>query len=158
MSTVGLFGQTVVEPMPSRQMPLFHEPVAAPPVTVPGTTAADRIIARKFDERDTPTLPVTVATELTKEQREAVRLLGIYTGGRFDLIFALTGPAKRSCRVHILRSLLGEKHPAKDCGSFRVQREFVELARAHGVDMDHCLAVQNEHFRAWARTIGQPAD
>lgn len=54
--TTGLFGQSVVEPMPSKQIPLFHEPVtvAAPPL--PGTTAADRRIGRRFDAEATPML------------------------------------------------------------------------------------------------------
>ena len=39
-----------------------------------------------------------------------IRLVGIYTGGSFRLD-RLTGPAKRSCRKHIVETLLGHKVP-----------------------------------------------
>lgn len=43
-----LFGHQIIHPMKAEQLPLFHEPNAAAPVKVPGETAEDRRIARKF--------------------------------------------------------------------------------------------------------------
>jgi hypothetical protein len=38
--------------------------------------------------------------------KEAIRLLGTYTAGRFD-IWMLSGSAKASCRAHVMSTLLG---------------------------------------------------
>ena len=53
MNDRDLFWREVIYPMKAEQLPLFHEPNPAPPVTIPGETAEDRRIARKF--ADTPT-------------------------------------------------------------------------------------------------------
>ena len=53
MNDRDLFGREVIYPMKADQLPLFHEPTPAPPVRIPGETAEDRRIARKF--ADTPT-------------------------------------------------------------------------------------------------------
>ena len=53
MSDKDLFGHTMIYPIKAEQLPLFHEPNSAPPMHMPGETADDRRIARKF--ADTPT-------------------------------------------------------------------------------------------------------
>lgn len=53
MNDRDLFGREVIYPMKAEQLPLFHEPNPAPAITIPGETAEDRRIARKF--ADTPT-------------------------------------------------------------------------------------------------------
>lgn len=46
---------------------------------------------------------------------EACRLLHVYTGGRCD-VWALAGPAKASCRAHVMSALMGKKMPQAKSG------------------------------------------
>jgi|GEM_PF-3082908 len=48
MNDRDLFGRVVIYPMKAEQLPLFHEPTPPPPIVIPGQTAEDRRIARKF--------------------------------------------------------------------------------------------------------------
>lgn len=68
MSDRDLFGREVIYPMKVSQLPLFHEPNPAPPVTIPGETAEDRRIARKF--ANTPTAEMFPAKPANRPPRQ----------------------------------------------------------------------------------------
>lgn len=53
---------------------------------------------------------------MTKNRREALRLLRAYTGGTFD-VSKLTGPAKATARQHVLSALkmVGGNLPKSKC-------------------------------------------
>lgn len=58
---------------------------------------------------------------------EAVRLLGAYSAGRFE-IWALAGPAKASCRAHVMSELAGHRVPQKNAGVSALEKAFYEIA------------------------------
>jgi hypothetical protein len=87
----------------------------------------------------------TLATEPTME---AIRLLGIYTAGRFD-IWALAGHAKASCRAHVLSVLTGIKTPQSKAGVNALREAFY---LAGGITGD-CLAEKEANFLAWIREV-----
>jgi hypothetical protein len=73
--------------------------------------------------------------------REAMRLTRTYLGGRCEL-FALAGPAKRSCRKHILEVLRGAKVKANECGINALEAALYEAAGVRG----SCGANRARHF------------
>lgn len=88
----------------------------------------------------------TLATEPTIE---AIRLLGIYTGGTFD-IWSLAGHAKASCRAHIMRVLIGLERCPQSKAGVNALREAFYLA---GGITGECLAEREENFLAWVREV-----
>jgi hypothetical protein len=82
---------------------------------------------------------------------EAIRLLGVYTAGRFD-IWALAGSSRASCRAHVMSALKGHKVPQSQSGVTALREEFCNQARAHGAVIDgDCIAVREDQFIAWCR-------
>lgn len=86
---------------------------------------------------------------LTESQKEAIRLLGIYTAERFD--FQLWGPAKASCRAHILSALMGECVPQRKAGITALRSALIALSGVHG----SCIADTDARFTVWAKSGGQ---
>lgn len=84
---------------------------------------------------------------LTTYQREALRLLGAYTGGRFD-IWMLAGPQKVMCRTQIMSALAGVRVPQSKAGVNAMWRAFIELSGVQG----GCLAEQHDNFMEWAKS------
>jgi hypothetical protein len=87
----------------------------------------------------------TLATEPTIE---AIRLLGVYTAGRFD-IWLLAGQPKASCRAHIMSVLTGIKTPQRKAGVNALREAFY---LAGGIEGD-CLAAKEDNFLAWVREV-----
>lgn len=54
---------------------------------------------------------------------EAIRLLGAYTGGRFD-IWLLAGGSKASCRAHVMSVLTGQRVPQSKAGVNAIRSAF----------------------------------
>jgi hypothetical protein len=77
---------------------------------------------------------------------EALRLVGVYSGGRFDL-WALAGPAKASCRAHVMSAFTGAKVPQSKAGVFAIQAALFGALNPPG----DCQATRDENFRAMAR-------
>ena len=80
--------------------------------------------------------------------REAVRLLGVYTAGRFDL-WALAGPARASCRAHVASALAGRKVPQSKAGVTMLRDSFYAIANPDG---DH-MAGRESSFVAWCKAV-----
>jgi hypothetical protein len=78
--------------------------------------------------------------------QEAIRLLGTYTAGRFD-IWMLSGSAKASCRAHVLSVLLGVKTPQSKSGVNALREAFYQAGNIEG----DCLAAREENFLLWVR-------
>lgn len=70
-------------------------------------------------------------------QREFLRLLGVYTGGRFDP-WNLAGPAKASCRAHIMSALAMSKVPQARAGVTVIWESLKLITQPQG----SCLAMQ----------------
>ena len=80
--------------------------------------------------------------------KEAVRVLGAYSP-RFD-IWALAGPARASCRAHVMAVLLGvPKVPQAKAGVNALRSEFYARARIAG----NCEAVREDTFQAFCRSL-----
>jgi hypothetical protein len=62
---------------------------------------------------------------------EAIRLLGIYTAGRYD-IWVLAGRAKASCRAHVLSTLLGKTVPQSKAGVNAIRDAFYSACKITG--------------------------
>ena len=90
---------------------------------------------------------MTTATESTTLQ-QAIRTLGAYTAGRFD-IWLLAGPAKASCRAHVMSDLLGVRTPQSKSGVFAIRAEFYRQAGIAG----GCEAQREESFREFCRSL-----
>jgi len=84
--------------------------------------------------------------ELTDQQREALRLLGVYTSNIFDF-WRLAGPNNAKMRTAVMSALLGRKVPQKDAGVNAMRDAFYGFARPAGAT----LSAQCESFREWAR-------
>ncbi len=84
---------------------------------------------------------------MTPNQREALRLLGVYTAGRFDP-WILMGPAKASCRAHIMSVLQGKRVPQSKAGVTAIKDAFYAIAKPIG----NCSAAQDEAFEQWAKS------
>lgn len=80
--------------------------------------------------------------------REAVRLLGVYTAGRYDF-WILAGPSKASCRAHVMSALLGRKVPQSQSGVTMLRAAFHALAQPAG----GCMAQRDESFEAWCQSL-----
>ena len=78
--------------------------------------------------------------------KEALRLLGIYTTGRFD-IWALAGDAKASCRAHVMSALLGRKVPRSKSGVTAIREELYSRGNITGT----CGAHREDNFLKWAK-------
>lgn len=78
--------------------------------------------------------------------KEALRLLGIYTAGRYD-IYALAGNAKAGCRTHIMSVLHGKRMPQSKSGITTMKNEFYLRAKI----ADGCGAEREHNFRQWAK-------
>lgn len=89
---------------------------------------------------------------MTSEQTEALKLLQTYTAGRFD-VWNLFGPAKASCRAHIMSALAGKRIPQSQSGVNALRAAFYEIAKPEG----SCPAVREVAFTAWARAQLQAA-
>lgn len=96
---------------------------------------------------------VAVIDQIRTNLHEAVRLLGTYTAGRFD-IWMLAGNAKRTCRQHVMTVLIngkdGKKIPQKDCGVTMIRTKFYDLVQPQG----DCLAARETYFIQWCRSVG----
>jgi hypothetical protein len=77
---------------------------------------------------------------------EAIRLLGAYTAGRFD-IWMLSGSQKASCRAHLMSTLLGVKTPQSKSGVTALREAFYRAGNITG----DCLAAKEENFLKWVR-------
>jgi len=91
---------------------------------------------------------MTTKETLTPNQIEAVRLLGVYTAGRFDA-YILSGSAKASCRAHVMGTLVGAKVPQSKAGVTVLRERMWALA---GVP-ETCHATKDTNFYNWAKEI-----
>jgi hypothetical protein len=82
---------------------------------------------------------------------EAIRLLGIYTAGRFD-IWMLAGSSKASCRAHVMSVLVNRKVSQKQAGINALRESLYAAGNISG----SCEAHRQENFLAWAKTIEHP--
>lgn len=74
--------------------------------------------------------------------KEAIRLLGVYTARRFD-VYALAGPAKASCRAHIMSAIRGRRCTQRESGITVIRDAlFAQCGIAGG-----CLAEREDNFR-----------
>ncbi len=85
---------------------------------------------------------------MTENVLNAIRLLGVYTAGRFD-IFALAGPQKASCRAHIMSTIQGRRIPQAKSGVYAIREAFFAALRPDG----GCVAAQEDRFAEICRTI-----
>ena len=85
---------------------------------------------------------------MTANQINAVRLLNVYTAGRFD-VYLLAGPAKASVRAHIMSELKGIRIPQAKAGVNSIREELFILSGAEG----SCLAAREDNLAAWAKSI-----
>lgn len=81
--------------------------------------------------------------------REAIRLLGAYTAGRFD-IWILAGSARASCRAHVLSALTGKKVPQRMAGVTALRSAFYTALEIAG----ECEAHREENFVAACKQVG----
>ena len=84
---------------------------------------------------------------LTNHQREALRLLGAYTGGRFDIWLLAGGSFNAQSRAIIMSALAGVRVPQSRAGVNAMWRAFIEMAGTGG----GCLAEQHDNFVEWAK-------
>ncbi len=88
-------------------------------------------------------------TTISATLREGVRVLGIYTAGRFD-VWYLAGQAKASCRAHVMAALLGlPKVPQSKAGVNAITEEFY---RQSGITGD-CIASREASFKAFCKSL-----
>jgi hypothetical protein len=87
---------------------------------------------------------------MSPDVRAAVRLLGVYTAGRFD-IWVLAGPARASCRAHVASVLAGHKVPQSKAGVNALRDAFYLHAQPAG----DCMAAREDAFRNWARSTDE---
>jgi hypothetical protein len=86
-----------------------------------------------------------------KEMNEAIKLLGTYTAGRFD-IWMLAGDAKASCRVQVMSALLGRKAKRAESGINALRTEFYNRLNITG----DCLAAKEGNFIAYCKGQRSP--
>jgi len=82
--------------------------------------------------------------------REAIRILGINTAGRFD-VWMLAGGPKASCRAHVMSTLAGKRMPQSKSGVTAIRSAFYEALAITG----ECEAHREEQFRAICRELAQ---
>jgi hypothetical protein len=85
---------------------------------------------------------------LTPNEVEALRLLDVYTDGRF-FIFSLSGSARASVRAHIMSALKGAHVPQSKAGLTALYDAFITLSGVTGT----CRAAEEDNFIAWATTV-----
>ncbi len=85
--------------------------------------------------------------ELTNVER-AVRLLGVYSAGRFD-IWALAGSARGSQRAHVLSALAGVKVPQSKAGVNAIRSALYEAIGITG----ECEAHREDSFILHCRSM-----
>ena len=78
---------------------------------------------------------------------EAIRVLGIYTAGRFDA-WMLAGSARASCRAHVMSTLLNRRVPQSQSGVNAIRDAFY---RECGIDGE-CPSEREEKLRAFCAT------
>jgi hypothetical protein len=83
--------------------------------------------------------------------REALRLLGVYTAGRYD-IYALAGSARAGCRAHIMSELVGAKTPQSKAGVTALRSAFYVACQVTG----ECEAHRERTFVNIARDWSAP--
>jgi hypothetical protein len=83
---------------------------------------------------------------LSELERSGLHFLGIYTAGRYD-INALAGPAKASCRAHVMSALYGKRVPQSKAGINAMWSAFFVIA---GVD-GNCIRHREDAFIEWAK-------
>jgi len=82
------------------------------------------------------------------DTQEAIRVLGTYTAGRFD-IWMLAGSSKASCRAHVMSVLQGKRVPQSQSGVTAIRSAFYEALSITG----ECEAHREENFRTACRAI-----
>ena len=87
---------------------------------------------------------------LADQTAEAVRLLGAYTAGRFE-VWELAGPAKASCRAHVMSALMGRKIPQAKSGVNAILEAFFARLEIDG----SCRAVQEDNFVTVCKTFAK---
>lgn len=85
---------------------------------------------------------------MNANQLEFLRLLGVYTAGRFD-VWALAGPAKASCRAHVMSALAMAKVPQSRAGVTVIWEALRCIVKPEG----SCLAVLERDASARASEI-----
>lgn len=83
--------------------------------------------------------------------REAIRLLGVYTAGRYDL-WALAGQGKASCRAHVMSALCGQKMTQAKSGVTALRSAFYAAIGIAG----ECEAARESNFRQFCRHAMAP--
>lgn len=78
--------------------------------------------------------------------QEAIRVLGTYTAGRFD-IWMLSGSSKASCRAHVMSILQGKRVPQSQSGVTAIRSAFYTALGITG----ECEAHRQEIFQAVCR-------
>lgn len=74
---------------------------------------------------------IEVARQCEVNLRGAIKLLGIYTGGKFD-VWLLAGSAKASCRAHVMSVLHGTKIPQSKSGITAIREALYTQAKING--------------------------
>ncbi len=97
----------------------------------------------------------SIAVQSPPQLVEAVRLLGIYTAGRFDA-WLLAGPAKASCRAHVMSALAGQRMPQSKSGVVAIRAELYRQSAIAGCDFSgcDCEALRERAFMAFCRQGG----
>jgi hypothetical protein len=72
-----------------------------------------------------------MTTPMSANLNEAIRLLGIYSAGRFD-IWALAGSSRASARSHVMSTLVGSKVPQSKAGVNAIRSAFYSALEIHG--------------------------
>lgn len=84
---------------------------------------------------------------MTEQQKEALRLLGVYTARRYD-VWLLMGSGKASCRAHIMSALHGKNMPQSKSGVNALRDAFYGMCNPQG----ECDAVREDNFIQWAKS------
>lgn len=85
---------------------------------------------------------------MTKQQLDAIRLLGVCTAYRFDPL-TLSGNTKASCRAHIMSVLHDKKIPQSKNGV----NAMIESLHAINPPQGDCSAAQKDNFAKWYKTV-----
>ena len=87
---------------------------------------------------------------INTEPREVARLLAIYTGGRIShYSWSLTGPAKASCRAHIMSEIIGRKATQRESGINALESALFLVFEPMG----DCLASRRDHLAKLCRGL-----
>lgn len=79
---------------------------------------------------------------MSETLQKAIRLLGTYTAGRFD-VWMIAGKPKAACRAHVMAALLGkDKVPQAYAGVNALRDEFYRQASIEG----NCEAERQDNF------------